>query len=105
MRGNLIFKLTRSSMFIGCPLSVVHLSTNSLKHHLNHKMKPDKNFTAMIIGWSPLKVVQRFLINAIFWLQWQPKGKPKHFLVMATKAMNFGMLIHVVVLEEPEKLR
>ena len=68
-------------------------------------MKPGKNFTAMIIGWSPLKVDQRFLINAIFWLQWQPKGKPNYFLVMATRAMNFGMLIHVVVLEEPEKLR
>ena len=81
------------------------LSTNLIKHHLNHKMKPDKKFTAMIIGWSPLKVVQRFLINAIFWLQLQPKGKPKHFLVMATRAMKFGMLIHVVVLEEPEKLR
>ena len=36
------------------------------------------NFTVMILGWSPFKVVQRFPFRAKFWLPLQPKGEKKY---------------------------
>ena len=87
-------------MYVICALSVSQqFVKKSSSSEPPGKLTP--NFTGMILGWPPFKIVQRNEFHSELWLPWQPKGKTWEIFLSKTsrrRASVFGRWHHLMVL-------